>query len=114
MTNSGAPARLRPASERIAFHEGSAEHLPLETAVADVVDSFDHWTDKREGMREVRRVLRSGGRLVVVKDGGVPGGTQARQAFTGILSNAGFDIATEQVIEEAGVSFILWECSVRA
>ncbi|WP_412069425.1 class I SAM-dependent methyltransferase [Rubrivirga sp. IMCC43871] len=103
-----------PACPRIAFHEGRAEQLPLDTASADVVlafDSFDHWADKPRGLHEIRRVLRRHGRLAVVKDGGVPGGLHARKAFADLLTNAGFEVLREREIAEADVWFTLWECS---
>lgn len=104
-----------PASTRIAFHQGAAEDLPIEDAVADFVfafDSFDHWKDKLRGLSEIRRVLHSSGHLVIVKDGGVPGGTKARQAFFDALARAGFTVIRERQIEMTDVSFTMWECSI--
>ncbi len=104
-----------PASERIVFHQGKAEDIPVGDGVADIVfafDSFDHWKDKAHGLAEVRRILRSDGCLVVVKDGGLPGARKARQAFTDTLERAGFAIAREREIAEDDVSFTMWECSV--
>lgn len=105
-----------PASERIVFHQGTAEDLPIGDGVADVVfafDAFDHWKDKVRGLSEVRRVLRPDGYLVVVKDEGIPGATKARQAFTDALAKAGFTVTSERGIAEGDVSFMLWECSVK-
>lgn len=102
------------AAERIAFHEGAAERLPIEDASADIVfafDSFDHWQDQQQGLKEVRRVLNSCGRFVVVKDGGLPNGTEARRTFVGILIKSGFRVIEEQAIEENGVSFMMWICA---
>ena len=95
--------------------EGAAENLPVDDDIADVVlafDSFDHWRDRSRGLAEVRRVLRPQGRLVVVKDGGVPGGTGAKQAFVAALVGAGFEVDTERHIEADEVSFTMWICSV--
>lgn len=102
-----------PVGARVEFREGAAEALPVEDAVADVVfafDSFDHWLDQRGGLGEVRRVLRPQGRLVVVKDGGVPGGGAARRAFVKSLADAGFQVIEERRIEDEGVSFAMWIC----
>jgi ubiquinone/menaquinone biosynthesis C-methylase UbiE len=46
-----------------------AEHLPFENGAFDAVtaiNSFDHWADQRLGLTECWRVLRPGGRLVLV------------------------------------------------
>lgn len=104
-----------PAAERIAFYQGAAEELPVADAIADWVfafDSFDHWEDPARGLAEIRRVLRPGGTLVVVKDGGVPGGADARQAFVKTLAAAGFTIAAERHMEGADVTFTMWTCGI--
>ena len=102
-----------PGGTRIEFREGAAEALPVEDAVADVVlafDSFDHWRDPGGGLGEVRRVLRPYGRLVVVKDGSVPGGGAARRAFVEAATASGFRVIVERRIEDEGVSFTMWTC----
>jgi ubiquinone/menaquinone biosynthesis C-methylase UbiE len=46
-----------------------AEELPYPDAWADLVvssTSFDHWSDQQRGLAECARVLRPGGRLVLV------------------------------------------------
>ncbi len=104
-----------PAAARIEFREGTAEDLPLDDGVADVVlafDSFDHWQDKAQGLAEIRRVLRRQGRLAVVKDDGVPGGPGARRSFVDSLAAAGFAVSREEHIAGDGVSFTLWVCQV--
>ena len=103
-----------PAAERIKFIEGSAESLPIDDASADFVfafDSFDHWQDQSQGLKEARRVLDSDGRLVVVKDGELPNGTEARQAFVEVLVSEGFRVIREQTIEGEDVSFTMWICA---
>lgn len=48
---------------------GSAEALPLGDGSVDVVLStlsFHHWRDQQAGLREIARVLRPGGRFVLV------------------------------------------------
>src|SRR5215470_14899070 len=51
------------------FFMGSAEALPLEDASVDLAlstISFHHWQDQAAGVREIARVLRPGGYLLLV------------------------------------------------
>ena len=105
-----------PAFALITFLEGSAASLPVENAIADFVfafDSFDHWGDKKRGLSEVHRILRPKGSFVVVKDGGIPGGKNAKKAFSSALEEAGFIIAQESQVTENQVSFTLWKSSLK-
>lgn len=57
------------------FLQGMAEALPLEDASIDLAFStvsFHHWQDQGAGLREIARVLRPGGCLILV-DISVPG-----------------------------------------
>jgi len=48
------------------FMVGPAESIPLPDASVDLVfstTSFHHWSDQVQGIREVRRILRPGGRF---------------------------------------------------
>lgn len=97
----------------IEFRRGVASALPVADDAADVVlafDSFDHWQDKPRGLAEVRRVLRPGGRLVVVKDRGVPDATDAIPAFLAALMDASFEVCEERNIDHDEVSFTMWVC----
>lgn len=99
---------------RIIYYEGSAENLPVEDSTADVVlafDSYDHWEDKPKGLKEVRRVLKANGRFVVVKDGGLPNGTDAQKEFLEGLTEAGFKVIQENIYEEGDVVFTQWTCA---
>jgi ubiquinone/menaquinone biosynthesis C-methylase UbiE len=62
-------ARSRFAGVRgVRIEAGSARHLPLEGGSADVVTttlSFHHWDEHGDSLREVVRVLRPGGRLLL-------------------------------------------------
>ena len=55
--------------DRFRFAVGVAEKLDYPDATFDLVvstTSFDHWTDQQAGLVECARVLRPGGRLVLV------------------------------------------------
>jgi len=96
---------------RIEFRVGSAESIPVEDSTADLVfafDSFDHWKDKAIGLAEVRRILQPDGRLVVVKDHVVPGGSKARKALRDTRALAGFTACSKQTITAEVVSFTMW------
>ena len=82
---------------------------------ADLVfafDSMDHWQDKVAVLAEIRRALRTPGRLVVVKDGGLPGATKAKQEFLDQIRRAGFEVLSEQTLADADVTCTMWVCEV--
>jgi len=104
-----------PNGHRIEFREAPAERLPLEDDSADVIfafDSIDHWQDKAAGLHEIRRVLRPEGRLVVVKDGGLPGGAKAKRDFLAELERAGLTVLNEESLAEGEVTCTMWVCGV--
>ena len=107
-----------PGGERIVLHVAPAHALPLPEACADVVlalDSYDHWgaAHQAAGLREVRRVLVSGGRFVVVKDAGVPMAKAAKDAFLDALEEAGFEVVSEVHGKTREASFTTWVCAAR-
>jgi len=109
-----ARAADHPAQARLDFRVGPAEKLPVDDNIADFVfafDSFDHWQDKAAGLAEVGQILRPTGQLVVVKDGGVPGGSEAVRTFTSELTKAGFAVVRTESIAVEDVAFALWVCA---
>lgn len=102
-----------PAAGRIEYHKGTAEQLPAHDASIDVVlafDSYDHWQDHARGLREVHRVLATQGTFAIVKDGGLPDGEAAREAFLKELHHAGFQVIQTITLEEGEVLATRWLC----
>ncbi|MDH3704422.1 MAG: class I SAM-dependent methyltransferase [Acidimicrobiia bacterium] len=59
------------ARKRIHVVDGAAEHIPLPDRSADAVwatNTMHHWVDPADGLAEIARVLRSGGRMVLVDE----------------------------------------------
>ena len=95
-------AMVRIASRRsaglanAAFHVGSAEDLPFAADTFDrlwTVHAFHHWSDQAAGIAEALRVLRPGGRLLIMErlSKGNHGLTsKAAEALTVRLADAGF------------------------
>lgn len=92
---------------RLHFSVGVAEHLVYPDATFDLVvttTSFDHWTDQLAGLRECRRVLAPGGRLVLVDQVslwlvptllvGRRGKARTKSRCDRLLRRAGFDSRT--------------------
>jgi ubiquinone/menaquinone biosynthesis C-methylase UbiE len=62
--------RMHPRS-RVSVLDGAAEALPFDPQSIDAlwtVNTVHHWTDVPGAIRELRRVLRPGGRLVLVDE----------------------------------------------
>ena len=55
--------------DRVSFYRGDAERLPFRDGVFDVVwssGSIEYWPNPVEGLRELRRVAKPGGQVLVV------------------------------------------------
>lgn len=62
-------AAAKPALRGVRLEVARADALPLESASCDLVVStisFHHWEDQAGGLRDVARVLRAGGSLLLV------------------------------------------------
>jgi SAM-dependent methyltransferase len=71
-------ARRLSRSGRVRYLDGTAEALPVEDDSMTVVlalATVHHWADLDAALREVRRVLRPGGRLLAIERNSPPGAT---------------------------------------
>jgi ubiquinone/menaquinone biosynthesis C-methylase UbiE len=105
-----------PSGVAIRFQQATAEELPLQAAVFDLVFStltFHHWHDQRKGIAEVARVLAPGGRWLLADF--VPMGMmryvsrllrlkrfQDRGRLEGMLSDAGLAVVAERRVPRLG------------
>ena len=106
-------ARRKAGADRVEWHEGLADKLPVGDAEADVVVSslvFHHLPRrvKQAALAEARRVLRPDG-LLVIADWGRPHGPGMRAAFFALQCLDGFEntednrrVLLPHFIEEAG------------
>jgi ubiquinone/menaquinone biosynthesis C-methylase UbiE len=85
---------------RVALRQGFADRLPFDGGSFDkvlAINSVQVWPDPAAGLREVRRVLRPGGRVAL---GFTPYAGQSNDAVIGAVMAAGF--ATPRVVEIEG------------
>ena len=86
-----APKKLRPGTDKVTFVHGDALCLPVSDGAADVASvafGIRNVADPAEGLRELRRVLRVGGRVLVLEFTTPPGwvlGGLYRFYFTKLL-----------------------------
>ena len=102
----GMARRLTRAGRSVTWTDGAAEDLPLADGAATVVWSLaavHHWPLLDEGIAEVRRVLRPGGRFVVIERKTRPGAKglashgwtrDQAEGFAARCRDAGFDGVT--------------------
>ena len=77
-------------SGRVELRLGSAESLPLEDDSFDkalAINSMQVWPDPVAGLRELRRVLKPGGKVAL---GFTPYSGQQKETLSELLSTAGF------------------------
>jgi ubiquinone/menaquinone biosynthesis C-methylase UbiE len=82
---------------RVALRQGSVDNLPFASNSFDkvmAINAVQVWPDPAAGLREVRRVLRPGGRAAL---GFTPYAAQSNEAVTAALAAAGF--ANPRVVE---------------
>src|SRR5437899_803867 len=81
---------------------GSAESLPFEDNTFDkvlAINSMQVWTDAAAGLREIRRVMKAGGRIAL---GFTPYSGQSKSGLPEMLTVAGF---TEPHVVETDQGF---------
>ncbi len=62
-------AQARKFTPDAVIYQASAERIPLDDATVELVTStisFHHWSDQKQGIREVFRVLRPGGIFILI------------------------------------------------
>lgn len=109
-----ATRRTRDAAN-VTITTGTAESIPLGDDSVDVVwatNTFHHWADTAAGLAEVRRVLRPGGRLLVMEQshGGRRGSAlsdEATAALVDELAAGGFEGAEVTTYTSGGETHTL-------
>jgi ubiquinone/menaquinone biosynthesis C-methylase UbiE len=89
-------------SGHVDLRYGSAESLPFEDNTFDktlAINSMQVWTDAAAGLREIRRVMKSGGRMAL---GFTPYSGQQKVGLTDRLTVAGL---TEAHVAETDMGF---------
>jgi ubiquinone/menaquinone biosynthesis C-methylase UbiE len=77
-------------SGRVDLRHGSVEHLPFEDSLFDkalAINSMQVWPDAVTGLREIRRVLKTGGSVALRF---TPYSGQQKSGLTEALTTAGF------------------------
>jgi len=90
---------------RVDLRRAGADQLPFAAAVFDkvlAVNSMQIWPDAAAGMREVRRVLTSGGQAVIAF---TPYAGQSNDAVEAAIAAAGFD--PPRTVEREGLHCVI-------
>lgn len=85
---------------RVDLREGSVEGLPFEDKTFDsalAVNSMQVWPDAVSGLREIRRVMKPGGKIVL---GFTRYSGQPKEGVAGVLTAAGFSGVRVVAIDE--------------
>ncbi len=99
---------------RVQIHQSGVSHLPFPDRFADIVIAVEthfYWPDLPNDAREILRVLKSGGRLVLIVEA-YKGGKKARaiQAFADAMAPLGYshlDVAEHRdLLVNAGYSAV--------
>lgn len=82
--------RARAKSYPVAYVQGDAQNLPLPDGAFDWVICnavFPHFPDKLRALREIRRVLKDGGRLVICHANSRQAVNEIHRAIGGVVAN---------------------------
>jgi len=111
-----AAARAAGLQERVSFRRGDAEALPFEAGSFDAVlceCALCTFPDKPQAARELRRVLRPGGRLalsdVVVEESGMPAELRGPLAVIACVGAALSRSGYERLLAEAALPVVAFE-----
>jgi len=116
---SGRRCRAAIGEGRVTIHAGTAEVLPFADASFDLVAAVNNvalWSDLETGLREARRVLRGGGRIVISWHAATaPGKMQQRLALSEVeaetLTNAMGEVFG--VVQRRSLTYSdVWEATV--
>lgn len=101
---------------RVKFITSSADDIPLEENVANVVTAFEtvqFWTETEKSFNEVRRVLKDGGKFIIINRYPEKGSKwwkfakiKSDEEYRKILKNAGFNKVSTDLNYKKGWIFV--------
>lgn len=103
-------------ADRATLVEADVAAMPIPDATVDIVVSSlsaHHWGDAKAGFREIRRVLRPGGRAIIVD---VPAGLARLEGGAAAMSAADlvFDLPIRSRFRGVGPITVAWRMELRA